>query len=113
MVRGLGTATGGLQTAGNGTSLQRDFSADRRQVRSPTVQFPSLKARRVLAILCREPLAYEVVRQQGSHRRLRSRNGYPPLTFSFHDGVTVPPRTLRKILVDDVGLSEPDALDLT
>lgn len=76
------------------------------------VQFPSLKAQRVRSILCREPLGYEIVRQSGSHRRLESRNGYPPLSFSFHDGVTVPPRALRKILMNDVGLTEQDALDL-
>jgi hypothetical protein len=31
---------------------------------------PSMKARDLLAVLMREPLAYEIVRQRGSHRRL-------------------------------------------
>jgi predicted RNA binding protein YcfA (HicA-like mRNA interferase family) len=73
------------------------------------MDFPSLKARRLLAILEREPLAYETTRQSGSHRRMESRNGYPPLGFSFHDRVTIPPRTVRKILVQDVGLTEDQA----
>jgi hypothetical protein len=34
--------------------------------------FPSLKARRLLAILMREPLNYRVVRRTGSHRTLRA-----------------------------------------
>lgn len=74
-------------------------------------QFPSLKAREVLALLTRSPLGYVVVRQRGSHRQLRA-NGYGPVLFSYHDGRTVPPRVLRKILVEDVGLDEDHALGL-
>lgn len=62
-----------------------------------------------MAILQREPLAYEIVRQKGSHRRLRSRNGHPDLGFSFHDGATIPAGLVRKVLVAEVGLSEDDA----
>jgi predicted RNA binding protein YcfA (HicA-like mRNA interferase family) len=76
------------------------------------VDFPSLKARRLLSILCREPLAYAIARQKGSHRRLESSNGYPPLVFSFHDKQTIPPGLVRRVLVNDVGLSEQDAHDL-
>jgi len=32
--------------------------------------FPSMKAKRLLATLERKPLGYSVVRQSGSHRRL-------------------------------------------
>jgi predicted RNA binding protein YcfA (HicA-like mRNA interferase family) len=74
-------------------------------------QFPSIKARRLLAILERKPLSYRVVRRAGSHRRLRS-PGYPPLTFAFHDNRTVPPWTVSKILLGDVGLGEDEALKL-
>jgi predicted RNA binding protein YcfA (HicA-like mRNA interferase family) len=35
--------------------------------------FPSMKAKRLLAVLERQPLGYEVVRQSGSHRRMRRR----------------------------------------
>lgn len=75
-------------------------------------QFPSLKSQQLLAILKREPLKYEVVRQNGSHRKLESLNGYPPLGFSYHDGVTVGPGAVKRILVDDVGLGRQEALDL-
>jgi predicted RNA binding protein YcfA (HicA-like mRNA interferase family) len=73
--------------------------------------FPSMKAKRLLAVLERQPLGYEVVRQSGSHRRMQS-PGYPPLTFAFHDGATIPAGLVRKILVKDVGLDEEDARKL-
>ncbi|MFP5332567.1 MAG: type II toxin-antitoxin system HicA family toxin, partial [Acidimicrobiia bacterium] len=60
----------------------------------------------------REPLSYEIARQRGSHRRLESPNGYPPLVFGFHDGQEIPPRVVRKVLVQDVGLDEQQALKL-
>jgi predicted RNA binding protein YcfA (HicA-like mRNA interferase family) len=75
-------------------------------------KFPSLKARKLLRILCRVPLAYQVVRQAGSHRKLESSAGYPPLTFSWHDGATVPAGAVRKVLVKDIGLEEEEALKL-
>lgn len=31
-----------------------------------------------------EPLSYEIVRQRGSHRRLKAA-GRPPITFAFHE----------------------------
>lgn len=74
------------------------------------VDFPSLKSQRLLAVLGRKPLSYEVVRQKGSHRRMESGNGYPPLGFAWHDGVTIGGRAVKKVLVDDVGLSEEEAL---
>ena len=70
--------------------------------------FPSMKARRLLAILTREPLNYRVVRQTGSHRVLRA-PGRPQVLFAPHDRVTVSPSLVRKILVRDVGLSEREA----
>lgn len=73
--------------------------------------FPSMKAKRLLAVLERQPLDYEVVRQSGSHRRMRS-PGHPPLTFAFHDGATIPAGLVRKILVKDVGLDEEEARKL-
>lgn len=65
-----------------------------------------------MALLQREPLAYEIVRQRGSHRRLRSRNGHPDIGFSFHTSVTIPGGLVRKLLVGDVGLSEDEARSL-
>jgi predicted RNA binding protein YcfA (HicA-like mRNA interferase family) len=70
-----------------------------------------MKARRLLALLQREPLGYRVVRQSGSHRRLESPR-YPPLTFAFHDGATVPGGLVRKVLTRDVGLADEEARKL-
>ncbi len=75
-------------------------------------RFPSLKAQQLLAVLMRKPLEYEVTRRSGSHRTLESKHGYPRLGFAFHDGITVPPGAVRKILMDDVGLSEQEARKL-
>jgi predicted RNA binding protein YcfA (HicA-like mRNA interferase family) len=75
-------------------------------------EFPSLKAKKLLAILKREPLGYEIVRQSGSHRKMKSRNGYGVITFSWHDRATIPPGLVEKTLVDDVGLGRDEALQL-
>lgn len=74
-------------------------------------QFPSVKARRLLAVLERKPLSYRVVRQAGSHRRMEA-PGRPPLSFSFHDKATISSGLVRKILVRDVGLAEDQARKL-
>jgi hypothetical protein len=37
---------------------------------------------------------------------------YPPLTFAFHDGATIPSGLVRKILIKDVGLDEMEARKL-
>lgn len=74
-------------------------------------EFPSMKAKRLLAVLERQPLGYRVVRQAGSHRRLDS-SEHPPLTFAFHDKATIPSGLVRKILVKDVGLAEDEARKL-
>ena len=73
--------------------------------------FPSLKARRLLAILTREPLNDRVVRQSGSHRTLRSPIR-PTIVFAFHDRRELAPREVRRVLVSHVGLAESDALRL-
>lgn len=74
-------------------------------------QFPSVKAKQLLATLEREPLNYEVVRQSGSHRRMEA-PGRPSFTFAFHDKATIKPALVRKILVKDVGLAEDEARKL-
>ena len=74
-------------------------------------QFPSIKAKALLAVLLREPLGYEIVRQKGSHRHLEAK-GRPRVLFSFHDNATVAPGLVRKILVGTVGLSAEEALKL-
>jgi predicted RNA binding protein YcfA (HicA-like mRNA interferase family) len=74
-------------------------------------QFPSMKARRLLAILERKPLGYRIARQAGSHRRLEAPDR-PALTFAFHDNATIPSGLVRKILVKDIGLAENEARKL-
>jgi predicted RNA binding protein YcfA (HicA-like mRNA interferase family) len=74
-------------------------------------QFPSMKARRLLAVLERKPLGYRVTRQSGSHRRMDA-PGRSSLTFAFHDNATIPGGLVRKILVRDVGLAEDEARKL-
>lgn len=73
--------------------------------------FPSMKAKQLLAVLMREPLGYRIVRQRGSHRTLAA-PGRPRILFASHDRHTLPPGRVRKILVDQVGLDEQEALDL-
>ena len=73
--------------------------------------FPSMKAKRLLWVLMREPLNYRIVRQRGSHRTLKA-PGRPTVTFAYHDRKEVRPRDVRKMLVNQVGLEEAEALDL-
>jgi predicted RNA binding protein YcfA (HicA-like mRNA interferase family) len=75
--------------------------------------FPSLKAKRLLAVLQRKPLNYKVARQKGSHRRLEA-PGRPSFTFTFafHDKATINPSLVRKILTRDIGLAEDEARKL-
>lgn len=70
-----------------------------------------MKAKRLLAVLEREPLNYRVSRQSGSHRRMEA-PGCPPLTFAFHDKATIPSGLVRKVLVRDAGLAEDEARKL-
>jgi hypothetical protein len=58
-------------------------------------QFPSIKAKRLLAVLERMEAP-----------------GQPPLTFAFHDKATIPSGLVRKILIQDVGLAEDEARKL-
>ena len=72
----------------------------------------SLKAKQLLKVLKRKPLCYSVVEQVGSHRKLESKNGYPPIDFVYHDKVEVPPGLVRRMLCQRVGLTEQEAKDL-
>ena len=57
-------------------------------------QWPSAKAKRVLAALLR--LGWQIKRQTGSHRTL-SRDGWPNFVFAFHDSEELGPRMLARI----------------
>jgi predicted RNA binding protein YcfA (HicA-like mRNA interferase family) len=74
-------------------------------------EFPSMKAQALLRILMRSPLSYVEVRRSGSHRRLKA-EGRPSLTWAYHDGRTLSPREVRRVLVDQVRLEESEALRL-
>lgn len=71
-----------------------------------------MKVAEVLRVLKRRPLNYEIVRQGGSHRVMRSGSGYPQLMFSGHEGDEVGSTRVKKLFVDQVGLSEVEALRL-
>ncbi|HWP91290.1 MAG TPA: type II toxin-antitoxin system HicA family toxin [Thermodesulfobacteriota bacterium] len=57
-------------------------------------QWPSTKAKRVLAALLR--IGWGIKRQSGSHRTL-SRPGWPDVVFAFHDNEEIGSRMLARI----------------
>jgi len=57
-------------------------------------QWPSTKAKRVLAALLR--IGWSIKRQSGSHRTL-SRAGWPDVVFAFHDAEEIGSRMLARI----------------
>jgi predicted RNA binding protein YcfA (HicA-like mRNA interferase family) len=57
-------------------------------------QWPSAKAKRVLAALLR--IGWAVKRQTGSHKTL-SRADWPDFVFAFHDADEIGPRMLARI----------------
>ena len=73
------------------------------------MKYPSKKGGDVLRLLL--SLGYTVERTSGSHVRLVAPDR-PPLLYAFHRGVTVPPRALRHILEQEVGLSEDEIVEL-
>jgi len=75
----------------------------------PAAEFPALKAREVVRMLHR--IGYELERQRGSHRKLVA-PGRLAIGFAFHDSVEVPPRALRRMLVERAGLNDEEIADL-
>ena len=57
-------------------------------------QWPSAKAKRVLAALLR--IGWQIKRETGSHKVL-SRTGYPDVVFAFHDKDEIGPKMLARI----------------
>jgi predicted RNA binding protein YcfA (HicA-like mRNA interferase family) len=68
-------------------------------------QWPSTRAKRVLAALLR--IGWTIKRQTGSHRVL-TRPNWPDFVFAFHDQEEIGPRMLARI-AKRTGL-EPDDL---
>ncbi|HLW65688.1 MAG TPA: type II toxin-antitoxin system HicA family toxin [Gemmataceae bacterium] len=58
-------------------------------------QWPSTKARRVLAALLR--IGWRVKRQSGTSHKVLERNGWPDYVFAFHDDEEIGPRMLARI----------------
>ena len=57
-------------------------------------EWPTMKARRVLAALIR--LGWVVKREAGSHKVL-TRPEWPDTVFAFHDGEEIGPRMLARL----------------
>jgi len=66
--------------------------------------WPSVKARRILAALLRA--GWQIKRQSGSHRTL-ARQDWPDFVFAFHDDEEIGPRMLARI-AKQTGLTPDD-----
>jgi len=58
-------------------------------------QWPSSKARKVLAALLR--IGWVVKRQSGTSYRIFARSDWPDFVFAFHDGTEIGPKMLARI----------------
>jgi predicted RNA binding protein YcfA (HicA-like mRNA interferase family) len=58
-------------------------------------QWPSTKAKRVLAALLR--IGWQIKRQSGGSHRVLERLGWSDFVFAFHDGDEIGPRMLARI----------------
>jgi predicted RNA binding protein YcfA (HicA-like mRNA interferase family) len=67
-------------------------------------QWPSAKAKRVLAALLR--IGWNLKRESGSHKVL-SRQGWPDVVFAFHDKDEIGPKMLAR-LSKNTGLKPED-----
>ncbi|WP_415457216.1 type II toxin-antitoxin system HicA family toxin [Bifidobacterium sp.] len=56
-------------------------------------------------------LGYSESRRKGSHRRLVHQSR-PSFTLAFHDGQTIAPGLVRKILRKDIGLTDQEILEV-
>jgi predicted RNA binding protein YcfA (HicA-like mRNA interferase family) len=67
-------------------------------------QWPSVKAKRVLAALLH--IGWQIKRQTGSHKTL-ARPGWPDFVFAFHDNDEIGPKMLARI-AKHTGLTPDD-----
>jgi len=67
-------------------------------------QWPSAKAKRVLAALLR--IGWQIKRESGSHKVL-FRPDWPDFVFAFHDGDEIGPKMLARI-AKNTGLKSTD-----
>lgn len=68
-------------------------------------QWPSSKARRVLAALLR--IGWSIKRQSGGSHRILEREGWADYVFAFHDDQEIGPRMLARI-AKQTGLTPGD-----
>jgi predicted RNA binding protein YcfA (HicA-like mRNA interferase family) len=68
-----------------------------------------MKARDLLRILQRRPLHCSIIRAEGSHRTLRTPTG-KTFRYSYHDAKELSGHQVRDVLMDDLGLTEKEAL---
>ena len=68
-------------------------------------QWPSTKARQVLAALLR--IGWIVKRQSGTSHRVLTRDGWPDYVFAFHDHEEIGPKMLARI-AKHTGLTPKD-----
>jgi predicted RNA binding protein YcfA (HicA-like mRNA interferase family) len=73
--------------------------------------FPTMKARDLLRILQRKPLSCSIMRTKGSHRTLRTPTGRIFL-YAHHDAKELSGHQVRKVLIDNLGLNETEALEV-
>lgn len=77
-------------------------------------EFPSLKATKLLQIL-KKQLGYTVVKGSrkggGSHCDLVA-DGRKKIRWAFHNKVSVPPRSVKSVLVDQAGLTVEEAKEV-
>jgi predicted RNA binding protein YcfA (HicA-like mRNA interferase family) len=69
------------------------------------MNWPSEKARRVLAALLR--IGWTIKRETGGSHKILSRPGWPDFVFAFHDGDEIGPRMLARI-AKHTGLTPDD-----
>jgi len=68
-------------------------------------QWPSTKARQVLAALLR--IGWTIKRQSGTSHRVLTRAGWPDYIFAFHDHEEIGPKMLARI-AKHTGLTPKD-----
>lgn len=73
-----------------------------------------MKAKKMRSLL-RKELGYrkkEGTKGNGSHQKLVSSQGHKDILFAFHDKDTIPPHVVRRILVEQAGLSPERAKEV-
>lgn len=75
-------------------------------------EFPSLKATKLLQIL-KKQLGYTLVpgTRKGSHCTLEA-EGRKRIRWAFHNKVSIPPRSVKSVLVDQAGLTVEEAKEV-